>query len=104
MSGNYFFEVTKKSIVVILLFFVSINASAADKPAHKKISRNISSVESVSCPNNTPAPAGNIEFCPKCTNGSYRSSEGCPQEGGIGDSCPQGGCNGGMPTDMSAKN
>lgn len=95
----------KKMILVFLLLFVSSMGWALAKPVvAKKISRNISSVESVMCPNNSAAPSGNIEFCPKCKNGNYRLVEGCPNEGGAGDSCPQGGCNGGMPTETSSSN
>jgi hypothetical protein len=102
MQRFYFF---RKMILVFLLLLVSSMGWASEKPAtSKKISRNISSVESVMCPNNSPAPSGNIEFCPKCKNGTYRLVEGCPNEGGTGDSCPQGGCNGGMPTETSRSN
>ena len=51
----------------------------------------------VTCPNNSPAPGGNLELCPKCRNGSFMTLNGCPNEGGVGHSCPQGGCNGGLP-------
>ena len=92
-------------MLVFLLIFASSMAWATEKPTtSKKISRNISSVESVMCQDNSPAPSGNIEFCPKCKSGSYRLAEGCPNEGGVGDSCPQGGCNGGMPTETSRSN
>ena len=99
-----FFSYFKKMMLVFLILSAGSLAFAGDKSATpKKISRNISSVESAMCPNNSPAPAGNIEFCPKCKNGNYRLLEGCPNEGGAGDSCPQGGCNGGMPTEAISR-
>jgi hypothetical protein len=106
MHRLHFLKFFKKNIILgFLLLFVSSIGWANDKPVTaKKFSRNISSIESIMCPNNSPAPSGNVEFCPKCLNGSYRLAEGCPNEGGTGDSCPQGGCNGGMPTETSKSN
>ena len=105
MHKKGFFSYLEKMILVFLLLFISNLGFAVEKAViSKKISRNVSSVEATLCPNNSPAPAGNIEFCPKCKNGSYRLLEGCPNEGGTGDSCPQGGCNGGMPTEASRSN
>jgi hypothetical protein len=106
MHRLHFLILLKKIVLIYLFFFASSIGWAIEKPViTKKISRNMSSVESIIlCPNNSPAPSGNVEFCPKCLNGSYRLAEGCPNEGGTGDSCPQGGCNGGMPTETSSSN
>lgn len=56
----------------------------------------------VTCPDGSSAPNNNLSQCPKCSDGSYTPIGGCPtgpkNEGGSGDNCPQGGCNGGVPT------
>ncbi len=56
----------------------------------------------VICPNGQAAPSNDLMNCPKCLNGSYAPVGGCPTEGGNGgNSCPQGDCNGGLPTSTS---
>ncbi|MGZ3692045.1 MAG: hypothetical protein ACXVAX_11110, partial [Pseudobdellovibrio sp.] len=53
----------------------------------------------VTCPNGSMPIGGDPVNCPKCVNGNYEPVGGCPTEGGSGgNSCPQGGCNGGLPT------
>lgn len=51
----------------------------------------------VVCPNGTTAPNGNLSLCPKCPSGIFVPAGGCPNEGGGGNNCPQGGCSGGLP-------
>jgi hypothetical protein len=51
----------------------------------------------VICPNGLPAPGGRLESCRKCPSGAYEPAGGCPNEGGGGNNCPQGGCSGGLP-------
>lgn len=54
------------------------------------------------CENGSLAPDGLISKCPKkCPDGSYVApTADCPvpSEGGSGNSCPSGDCNGGVPT------
>lgn len=50
------------------------------------------------CPNNTEAPMGNLSQCPKCADGSYKTTTGCPSEGGSGNNtCTNPPCSGGLP-------
>ncbi len=52
----------------------------------------------VVCPNNTEAPMGNLTQCPKCADGSYKTTKGCPSEGGTGNNtCTNPPCSGGLP-------
>ncbi len=61
----------------------------------------------VVCANGSPAPNNNAAACPKCSDGSYRTTvsfgrpDGCPQvaEGGSGNNtCKNPPCSGGVPT------
>jgi len=49
------------------------------------------------CADASPAPNGNLLQCPKCSDGSFTTTSGCPIEGGDGNNCPQGNCSGGLP-------
>lgn len=56
-----------------------------------------------SCQDGSKAPNGILNQCPKCLDGSFKSlpsanrPDGCLHEGGSGNSCPSGGCSGGLP-------
>lgn len=50
------------------------------------------------CPNNSEAPLGNLAQCPKCADGSFKTTKACPSEGGSGNNtCINPPCSGGLP-------
>ncbi len=50
------------------------------------------------CKNKSEAPMGNLALCPKCLDGSYMTTTGCPSEGGSGNNtCKNPPCSGGLP-------
>ncbi len=55
--------------------------------------------EPVTCPNRKVAPENSLTKCDKCPDGSFETTAGCakPNEGGGGNNCPTGNCNGGGP-------
>lgn len=55
-------------------------------------------VEQAICPNNSEAPMGNLAQCPKCADGSFKTTRPCPSEGGSGTNpCLNPPCSGGLP-------
>lgn len=77
-------------------------ATCTPLPGHVSIYNNetcqcTNTPEPVTCPDGSKAAGNKLENCPKCDHGGYKPVGGC-NEGGSGDNCPQGNCNGGIPT------
>lgn len=51
----------------------------------------------MTCANGSAAPNNNLSQCPKCDDGSFKTTTACPGEGGAGENCPLGNCNSGAP-------
>ena len=50
------------------------------------------------CADSTLAPNANLTMCPKCSNGAFKTTAGCPSEGGSGNNtCAHPPCSGGLP-------
>lgn len=51
------------------------------------------------CADASVAPNGNLAQCPTCPNGSFKTTAGCPTEGGTGNNtCANPPCSGGLPS------